>query len=350
MVKGQSNAAILDQDCMPNKITGPTHRKCNSPARSAILGLWLGVAGCAAAQPAYPGKPVRLILPFAPGGGTDITARLLARKLSDLWNIPVIVDNRPGAGSTTGTALTAKATADGYTLGVTTMAQAINATLYRTLPYDSIKDFAFIVLTVRVPNVLVVQSGVAAKSVSELVTLAKSQAGRWHFSSSGVGGVSHLAAAVFCAVAGIDLVHLPYHGAGPAMIALVGGEAQLMMATLPVLLPQLSAQRVRPLAISSLKRSPLVPLLPTIAESGYPGFQTDSWYGLAAPAGTPAEIVRRVNTDTMRALASNDIKAALAQQGAQPAGGTPQELLQFMQEEIVKWRDVIVATKLPLAN
>jgi tripartite-type tricarboxylate transporter receptor subunit TctC len=323
---------------------------CIIVTRLWALQILMTLGGHAAAQQAYPGKPVRLIVPFAPGGGTDITGRLIAQKLSELWSVPVVVDNRPGAGSTIGTDIAAKAAPDGYTIGVTTMSHAINATLYRTLPYDTIKDFEFIMLTVRVPNVLVVHPGVPAKSVKELVALAKSQPGRLNFSSSGVGGVSHLAAEVFCATASMEVVHLPYKGAGPAMTALVGGEAQVMVATIPVLLPQMKANRVRALAISSLKRSPLMPALPTIAESGYPGFETDSWFGLLAPAGTPAGIVQKVNADTTRALNSADLSAALAQQGAQPGGGAPQEFLRFMQSEIVKWRQAIVKAKVPLAN
>lgn len=323
---------------------------CIILTRVWALQILITLSGNAAAQQPYPSKPVRLIVPFAPGGGTDITGRLIAQKLSELWNVPVVVDNRPGAGSTVGTDIAAKAAPDGYTIGVTSMSHPINATLYRTLPYDTMKDFELIILTVRVPNVLVVHPGVPAKSVKELVALAKSQPGRLNYSSSGVGGVSHLAAEVFCAAAGIEVVHLPYKGAGPAMTALVGGEAQVMVATIPVLLPQMKANRVRPLAISSLKRSPLMPALPTIAESGYPGFETDSWFGLLAPAGTPANIVRKVNADTTSVLNSADLGAALAQQGAQPAGGTPQEFRRFMQAEIVKWRQAIIKAKIPLAN
>lgn len=314
------------------------------------LQILIALSGNATAQQAYPNKPVRFIVPFAPGGGTDITARLIGQKLSELWNVPVVIDNRPGAGSTVGTDLAAKAAPDGYTIGVTSMSHAINATLYRTLPYATMKDFEFIILTVRVPNVLAVHPGLPAKSVQELVALARSQPGRLNFPSSGVGGVSHLAAEVFCAAAGIEAVHVPYKGAGPAMTALVGGEGQAMMATIPVLLPQVKANRVRPLAISSLKRSPLMPTLPTIAESGYPGFETDSWFGLLAPAGTPAGILRKVNADTASALNSADLGAALAQQGAQAGGGTPQEFRMFMEAEIVKWRQAIVKAKVPLAN
>jgi tripartite-type tricarboxylate transporter receptor subunit TctC len=319
-------------------------------ARLCALTIPLLLAGHAAAQPAYPAKPVRMIVPFAPGGGTDILGRLLAQKLSELWNVSVVVDNRPGAGSTVGTDATARAAPDGYTLGVTSMSHAINATLYRTLPYDPIKDFEFIALTVRVPNVLVVHPSVPARSVKELVALAKSRPGELNFSSSGVGGVSHLSAEVFAATAGIRMVHIPYKGAGPAMTALVSGESQIMMATVPVLLAQMKAKRVRPLGISSSKRSPLLSGLPTIAESGYPGFETDSWYGLIAPAGTPREIVQKVNADVNRALGSADLKTAMAQQGGQPAGGTPQEFVRYVQSETVKWRKAILDAKVPFAN
>jgi tripartite-type tricarboxylate transporter receptor subunit TctC len=304
----------------------------------------------AAAQQPYPSKPVRMIVPFAPGGGTDTLGRLLAQKLSDLWGVSVVVENRPGAGSTVGTDFTARAAPDGYTLGVTSMSHAINATLYRKLPYDSVKDFEFIVLTSRVPNVLVVHPSVPAKSVKQLVALAKSRPGELTFSSSGVGGVSHLSAEVFAATAGIRMLHVPYKGAGPAMIALVSGESQVMMATVPVLLPQMKAQRVRALGISSLTRSPLLPELPTIAESGHPGFETDSWYGLLAPKGTPREIVQKVNVDANRALAAPDLKAAMAQQGAQPGGGTPEQFQRFAQSETTKWRKAILEAKVPFAN
>jgi tripartite-type tricarboxylate transporter receptor subunit TctC len=325
-------------------------QRCVAGARACALAAFSLLSGGAAAQAVYPSKPVRMIVPFAPGGGTDTLGRLLAQKLSELWNVSVVVENRPGAGSTVGTDLAARAAPDGYTLGVTSMSHAINATLYRKLPYDTVKDFEFIVLTVRVPNVLVVHPSVPAKSVQELVALARSRPGELSFSSSGVGGVSHLSAEVFAAAAGIRMLHVPYKGAGPAMVALVSGETQVMMATVPVLLPQMQARRVRALGISSAKRSPLLPELPTIAESGYPGYETDSWYGLLAPKGTPREIVQKVNADSNRALQSADLKTALAQQGAQPAGGTPQEFQRYLEAETTKWRKAILAAKVPFAN
>jgi tripartite-type tricarboxylate transporter receptor subunit TctC len=310
------------------------------------------IAACSADgwTQAYPTKPVRMIVAFAPGGGTDIVGRVIGQKLTEMWPYPVVLDNRPGAGSTVGTAMAAKAPPDGYSITMTSMSHAINATLYRTLPYDSMKDFAPVILTARAPNVLVVHPSVAAHTVKDLVALAKARPGRLNFSSSGTGGVSHLSAELFNALAGIDVVHIPYKGAGPAMSALIGGEVQVMMATTPVSLPQIKANRVRGLAISSLKRSPLAPGMATIAESGFPGFETDTWYGVLAPAGTPPAVVRRLNTDTARVLEMPDVKAALEQQGAQPAGGSPDEFRRFIQSEIDKWAKAIRLAKVPPAN
>ena len=309
-------------------------------------------ARTAPAEPkaAYPERPVRMILPFAAGGGTDITGRLIGQKLSELWNVPVVLDNRPGAGSTVGTAIVAKAVPDGYTLGMTSMSHAINATLYTRLAYDTVTDFSPIILAVRAPNVLVVHPSVPAHTVKDLIAYAKANPGKLNFSSSGTGGVSHLSAEVFRAVVGIDMVHIPYKSAGLAMTALIGNEAQVMMATTPVSIPQIKANRIRALAISSLKRSPLVPELPTIAESGFKGFETDTWYGLLAPVGTPAAIVKKVNADTARVLEMPEIKAALEQQGSQPAGGTPEEFRHFIESEIQKWGKAIRAAKVPAAS
>ena len=298
----------------------------------------------------YPTKPVRMVVAFAPGGGTDIIGRIIGQKLSELWPHPVVVDNRPGAGSTVGTAMTAKAPPDGYTISMTSMSHAINATLYRQLPYDTVKDFAPVILAVRAPNVLVVHPSVAAQSVKELIALAKSRPGQLNFASSGTGGVSHLSAEVLRAASGIDIVHVPYKGAGPAMNALLGNEAQIMMATTPVALPQIKANRVRGIAISSRERSPLAPGMPTIAESGFPGFETDTWYGLLAPAGTPTALVRRLNADMTRTLEMPEVKKALEQQGAQPAGGTPEAFRRFIESEIEKWAKAIRLAKVPPAN
>ncbi|MGH9810595.1 MAG: tripartite tricarboxylate transporter substrate binding protein, partial [Terriglobia bacterium] len=253
---------------------------------AASVGSAALLLGCAATSwgQAYPSRPVRMIVPFAPSGGTDFIGRLVGQKLGEAWKTPIVIDNRPGAGSTVGTAMTAKALPDGYTICATSMSHAINATLYRKLPYDSIRDFTPVVLTARAPNVLVVNPSVSAHSVKELIALAKARTTPFNYSSSGTGGVSHLSMEVFRAVAGMEANHVPYKGAGPAMTALIGGEVQLMMATSPVALAQMKANRVRAIAISSRQRSQLMPDLPTIAEAGFPGFETDTWYGLILPA------------------------------------------------------------------
>lgn len=295
------------------------------------------------AKTQYPAKPVRMVIPFAPGGGTDIVGRIIAQKLTETWPYAVVVDNRPGAGSTIGTELVAKAVPDGYTIEAVSMSHSINVSLYRKLPYDPVKDFSPIILVARAPNVLVVHPSVPARTVKELIAYAKARPGKLNFSSSGNGGVSHLSAELLRSVAGINIVHVPYKGAGPAMTALLAGEVQLMMATAPVALTQMKANRVRALGISSAKRSPLAPDLPTIAETGFPGFETDTWYGVLAPARTPAASVARLNADIQRALESSEVRAALEQQGAQAAGGSPQEFRAFLQAEIVKWSRAIKA-------
>ncbi|MGZ5150609.1 MAG: tripartite tricarboxylate transporter substrate binding protein [Burkholderiales bacterium] len=300
------------------------------------------VANTACAQ-SYPTKPVRMVIAFAPGGGTDIVGRIIGQKLSELWPHPVVIDNRPGAGSTIGTDVVAKSPADGYTIQTVSMSHALNAALFKKLPYDTINDFAHIILAARAPNVLVANPSLPVKNVKELIALAKSRPGQIAFSSSGTGGVSHLTAELFRSVAGIDLLHVPYKGAGLAMTALLSGEAQLMMAMAPVALTQMKAKRVRALAISSRKRSSLAPDMPTIAESGFPGFEADTWYGVLAPARTPDAIVTKINADINQLLKSRDLQTLFAEQGAEPAGGTPQAFRAFAESEVRRWTQVIKA-------
>lgn len=318
----------------------------------ALIGLWLFAASLLAAPAwsqrpadvkAYPAKPVRMVIPFAPGGGTDIVGRIVAQRLSEAWPYAVVVDNRPGAGSTIGTEIVARALPDGYTIATVSMSHSINVSLYRKLAYDPVRNFATVILLATAPNVLVAHPAVPATSLTELIAYAKSRPGRLNFSSSGNGGVSHLSAELLKSVTGMDIVHVPYKGAGPAMTALIGGEVQIMMATAPVAVTQMKAKRVRALAISSKQRSSLAPDLPTIAESGFPGFQTDTWYGVVAPAGTPAAILSRLSADIGRVIASPDARALLEAQGAHPAGGSPREFREFLQSEIAKWAKVIKA-------
>jgi len=302
----------------------------------------VAVAGttCAFAA-AYPDKPVRMVVPFPPGGGTDVVARAIALKLTEQWGQSVVVDNRPGAASMVGTEMLARAVPDGYTLGFVSMSHTINPSIYKKLPFDPIADFSPVVLAATAPNVLVVNPGVGAKSVAELVQIAKARPGKLNFPSSGNGGVSHLSMEMFRYAAGIDIVHVPYRGAGPALTALLANETQLMMATTPVALPQMKAGRLIALATTGLKRSSLAPEIPTVAEAGYPGFEADTWYGMLAPAKVPPALVNQANAAVTKMLTQADFKERLAHEGAQPAGGTPAQFAAHIKSEIEKWAKIV---------
>ena len=290
---------------------------------------------------AYPDKPVRMVVPFPPGGGTDVVARAIALKLTEQWSQSVVVDNRPGAASMVGTEMLARAVPDGYTLGFVSMSHTINPSIYKKLPFDPIADFSPVALAATAPNVLVVNPGVGAKSVAELVQIAKARPGKLNFPSSGNGGVSHLSMEMFRYAAGIDIVHVPYRGAGPALTALLANETQLMMATTPVALPQMKAGRLIALATTGLKRSSLAPEIPTVAEAGYPGFEADTWYGMLAPAKVPPALVNQANAAVTKMLTQADFKERLAHEGAQPAGGTPAQFAAHIKSEIEKWAKIV---------
>jgi len=297
-------------------------------------------ATCAVAA-TYPDKPVRMVVPFPPGGGTDVVARAIALKLSEQWGQSVVVDNRPGAASMVGTEMLARAVPDGYTLGFVSMSHTINPSIYKKLPFDPIADFSPVALAATAPNVLVLNPGVGAKSVAELVQIAKARPGKLNFPSSGNGGVSHLSMEMFRYAAGIDIVHVPYRGAGPALTALLANETQLMMATTPVALPQMKAGRLIALATTGLKRSSLAPEIPTVAEAGYPGFEADTWYGMLAPAKVPPALVNQANAAVTKMLTQADFKERLAHEGAQPAGGTPAQFAAHIKSEIEKWAKIV---------
>ena len=309
----------------------------------------VAVAGttCAFAA-AYPDKPVRMVVPFPPGGGTDVVARAIALKLTEQWGQSVVVDNRPGAASMVGTEMLARAVPDGYTLGFVSMSHTINPSIYKKLPFDPIADFSPVVLAATAPNVLVVNPGVGAKSVAELVQIAKARPGKLNFPSSGNGGVSHLSMEMFRYAAGIDIVHVPYRGAGPALTALLANETQLMMATTPVALPQMKAGRLIALATTGLKRSSLAPEIPTVAEAGYPGFEADTWYGMLAPAKVPPAFVKQANAAVTKMLTQPDFKERLAHEGAQPAGGTPAQFAAHIKSEIEKWAKIVRTAKVKI--
>ena len=289
----------------------------------------------------YPTKPIRMIVGFAPGGGTDTTARAISAKLGDLLGHQVIVDNRAGATGNIATDLVAKATPDGYTLLLGTIAAlAINPSLYRTkLPFDSIKDFAPIIQAVDSTNILSLHPSVPAGTVKELIALAKTKS--LNYGSSGVGGTGHLAGELFNTMAGVKMTHVPYKGGGPAMIDLVGGQVQLVYATAASAVPQIKAGKIKGLAVTTAKRSALMPNIPTIAESGLPGFEANNWYGLLAPANTPRAIVMRLNTEVAKVLMMPDVKNFLFNQGLDPAPGTPEQFGAYIKAEMAKWAKVV---------
>ena len=300
-----------------------------------------------AAEPpaAYPSKPVRLVVPFTPGGSTDILARAVGQKLSESWGQPVVVDNRPGAGGIIGMETVAKAAPDGYTLVMGHIGTlAANPALYKTLPYDPVKDFAPVTLIARVPNVLVVGPAVPSRSVAELIALAKAKPGKLDYGSGGNGSAAHLATEYFKLKAGVDLQHIPYKGTAPALQDLLGGQIALMITGLPPVLPHVKAGKLRILGVASAQRLRQFPEIPTIAESGVPGFEATQWYGILAPAATPKEIVAKLNREFVKALRDPAVGEKLAGEGADPVGDTPGEFAAFIASEIDLWGKVIRAT------
>jgi tripartite-type tricarboxylate transporter receptor subunit TctC len=313
--------------------------------RTAIAGLALAVlsnaAGTVHAQ-SYPAKPIRLIVPFPPGGGTDLVARAIAPRLMETGGIQLIVDNRPGGGTVVGAELAAHAAPDGYTIFMgTNTSHAINPTLLPKLPYDALKDFAPITRIALIPYILVVHPSLPARSVKELVALAKARPGELNFASSGSGTPGHLAGIMLNEAAGINMVHIPYKGAAPATTATISGETQLVFGSLTSTLSSVRSGRLRALAMSSAKRSPVLPEMATVAESGYPGFEAITWYGLFAPAGTPPAIVSRLNAEFLKVMNAADFRAWLGDQGADAAPGTPDEFSAFVKSEIARYAPLV---------
>jgi tripartite-type tricarboxylate transporter receptor subunit TctC len=294
-----------------------------------------------AAGQAYPSKAIRFIVPFAPGGGNDILGRVVAQKLNQSFGVPVVVDNRPGAGGTLGTDLTAKSQPDGYTILINNLSVAVNVTLYPKLPFDPLKDLQPISLVGRQPNILVVHPTLPAKSWKELQALAKQRPGQLSFSSGGVGSSSHLAGELLKVVAGIDMVHVPYKGMGPALIDLISGQVQLAMTTLASALPHIRSQRMRPLAVSTATRVAVVPDVPTLQEAGLRAYEHSTWYGLFVPAATPRPVVDRLNESVRKIVASDDVKQKFSPQGVEPASNSPEEFRAYLTAEIAKWAKVV---------
>src|SRR5688572_15267374 len=318
----------------------------------AVLAACCAFAGTAFAQPAgkpggvYPSRPVRLIVPFAPGGSNDIMARLVAQKFSEALGQQVVVDNRAGGSGIIGTDLAAKAQPDGYTLLMMSLTFAVNPSLFRKLPYDTEKDLTPLTLVAQAPLMLVVHPSIPAKSAQDLIAYAKANPGKLNFGSGGPGTTPHLAGEMIKTMAGVQMTHVPYKGGGPALGDLMGGQIQLMLENIPSTLPLAKSGKLRALAVTALKRSALVPDLPTLDEAGLKGYEIVGWNGLFVPARTPANIVTHLHGHTVHALKQPDVKDRLATLGAEGVGSSPDEFRAFVKAEIVKWAKVVKAAGL----
>jgi tripartite-type tricarboxylate transporter receptor subunit TctC len=296
----------------------------------------------------YPAKAVRLIVPFPPGGGTDYTARLIGQKLNELWGQPVVVENRPGASTTIASDLVARAAPDGYTLIMGSVNHTINPSLYARLPYDTVKDFTPVTVCVTAAYILVAHPSLPVKTVKDLIALARARPGQINYSSSGSSGPQHLAGELFKMMSNVDIVHVPYKGGGPAVVALVGGHVSLQFATPVSGLPHIRAGRLRALGVTSATRSAAVPEVPTIAEAALPGYEAVTWWGILGPARLPRNIVDKVHADVVRVLAMPDVRTRLANEGVVGAGTSPEQFSKMIDAEIVKMAKIVKAANVKL--
>ena len=316
-------------------------------SRLISLAICAALACCtvAAVAQSYPSKPIRLVVPFTPGGSTDILARLVGQKLGEAFGQQVIIDNRPGAGGNIGVEMVANSPPDGHTLVMGHIGTfGVNPTLYPKLPYDPIKDFAPITLFAKVANMLVVNPVLPVKSVKELIALAKAKPGALNYGSAGNGSAAHLAIEYFKLLTKTDIQHIPYKGTAPMVTDLIAGQISLTITGVPPLLPHVKSGKLRALAVGTGQRLTLLPELPTIAEAGVSGFEATQWYGLLAPAATPREIVMRLNAEIIKALQRPDVRERLASEASQPAGDTPEKFLAFIKAEIARWAPVVRAS------
>ena len=316
--------------------------------KSLLLMLLCALAVPVSAQP-YPAKAVRVIVPYPPGGGNDTLGRLFAAKLGERMGQPFVVENRPGAGTMIGTEAAAKSPPDGYTILLSSIAtHALSPNLYARVPYDPIKDFAPITLLGVAPTVMVVNKDLPAASLAEFISLAKAKPGNFTYASGGNGTPPHINGEVFKALAGIDLLHVPYKGGGPALADLVAGRVHVMLDTAASAMPHVRGGRLRALAISARERSPEYPEVPTFAEAGLPQYETNAWYSMHAPAGTPPEIVRRLNAELVAILKDPDILARFKQLSTEPVGNSPEEFAAFVKAELEKYARIIKAANIRL--
>jgi tripartite-type tricarboxylate transporter receptor subunit TctC len=310
--------------------------------RLFILVLMLAACASAHAQ-TYPSRPIRYIVPQAPGGSSDTLARVLTQRVAEALGQQIVIDNRPGATGIIGTEVAARANPDGYTLLQVATSYATNPAMQAKLPYDTLRDFAAISLLSQQPNVFLVHPSLPVRNVKELIAYAKSKPGQLNYASSGTGGSQHLAGELLKSMAGVDMTHVPYKGSPPALVDVIAGRVPLMSSTMPPALPHIKSGKVRAIAVTSARRSPALPEVPTVAESGLPGYEAIAWQGLVAPAGTPKPVVSRLNAEFVKALKQPDVIAKLNEQGFETVASTPEWFAQYTRTEIAKWSKVIKA-------
>jgi len=282
----------------------------------------------------YPARTVRIIVPVSPGGGSDLFARVIAKKLTETWGQPAVVENRPGGGAIIGSEFVARSAPDGYTLLLVASTHAINPSFYKKLPYDPIKDFSLVGLVGETPNILVVHPSLPVRTATDLIALAKKRPGELSFGSAGVGQITHLAGELFKSMAKINVVHVPYKGSGAAEIDLAGGHVHYIIDSMPAAMPNVKSGKTRAVAVAGTRRSPSLPEVPTVSESGLPGYEMSVWLGIVAPAGTPPAVVSRLNSELVKVMAARDVGEVLFSQGAEPRTNTPQEFAAFMKSQI----------------
>jgi tripartite-type tricarboxylate transporter receptor subunit TctC len=314
-------------------------------ACAAALATAMALPVSAQAPGAYPNRPVKLVVPFPPGGPLDIVGRAIADRLSQAWGQSVVVDNRPGAGGNIGADLVAKSPPDGYTILMGALStHGVNPSLYAKMPYDAVKDFAPITLVAVTPNVLVVNAALPVNSAKEFIAYAKANSGKLAFGSGSNGSAGHLAGELFKVDTGTEIIHVPYKGGAPATQALLAGDTQFMFDNLANAMPQVKAGKLKALAVTTAERSKLAPELPTMAEAGLPGFDISTWFGLFAPAGTPKDVIAKWNTDVVKILNAPEMRERLVAQGAEPAPMTPDQFAAFVQSEIPKYARIVKAS------
>jgi tripartite-type tricarboxylate transporter receptor subunit TctC len=305
-----------------------------------VLAALLAFGGVAFAQ-SYPSRPIKIVVPYPPGGFNDTLGRTLAAKFTEAWGQPAVVENKPGANTLIGSDFVAKAPADGYTLLVVAFPFAVTPSLIRNMPYDTLKDFAPVALAAQSPNLLVVHPSLPVKSVGELIALAKSKPNSLSYASTGNGSSNHISMELFKSLAGVQIVHIPYKGSAPAVTDLLGGQVQLMFDNVPNVLPHVKAGKLTALGQTGVKRSPLISDVPTVAQAGVPGYEVTVWFGLVAPAGTPREVIQKLNSETLRILAMPDVRERFLAQGVEPAGGTPEQFGEHIRAQMAKWSKVV---------